>query len=177
MNESLLLEFAAPFYDKKDIMHNLDHIRLVIKAVNGLLEGRKYNVDYDAIISAAYFHGFVWSDEEPIRTWLKAQGESDKRIDFIVRVAWESQRPKTPETLEGKVLHDAHIIEGGETFLVTKSLITGSVRGQSLKETVEFIEDNVIEKNRCFLPEAVDALEKADRYAKEYINKLKDGIM
>ncbi len=176
MNESLLLAFVTPFYEKKDIMHNLDHIRLVIKAIDSLLSGGKYNVDYEAIIAAAYFHGFVWSDEESICTWLKGQGESDERINFIIQIAWESQRPNKPETMEGMILHDAHIIEGGETFLITKSLITGSVRGQSLKETVEYIEAHVIGKNQCYLPEAVIELEKADKFANEYIKKLKTEV-
>jgi len=38
--------------------------------------------------------------------------------------------------MEGKILHDAHMIEGGKIYLIVKSLITGSVRGQTLEQTI-----------------------------------------
>ncbi len=33
-------------------------------------------------------------------------------------------------------MHDAHVLEGGKTYLIVKTLITGSVRGQSLVDTL-----------------------------------------
>lgn len=35
------------------------------------------------------------------------------------------QRGEVPETIEGKLLHDAHVPEGGEVCTVVKTLITG----------------------------------------------------
>lgn len=59
---------------------------------------------------------------------------NEEDIEVIIKVAWESQRPEIPETLEGKILHDAHVLEGGKTYTVVKTLITGSVRGSRLKK-------------------------------------------
>lgn len=176
MDNERLLDFVTPFYAEKDIMHNMWHIELVIKYVNKIVDWGRYKVDYDKLIIAAYLHGFIYSHEELIKAWLAKQGFQDDDIQSIVKIAWESQRPETPETLEGKILHDAHIIEGGETYLLTKCLITGSVRNQTLLETIEFIEKYVIDKNKCYLPETIPILAKANGFAKSYIAKLKDDI-
>lgn len=49
-------------------------------------------------------------------------------------------------------MHDAHVLEGGKAYLIVKTLITGSVRGQSLVETLDFMERNVLNnKNRLHL--------------------------
>ena len=31
--------------------------------------------------------------------------------------------PRIPETMEGKILHDAHVLEGGKTYLMVKTLM------------------------------------------------------
>ena len=53
------------------------------------------------------------------------------------------------------ILHDAHVLEGGKTYTVVKTLITGSVRGQSLEETLSFMQKNVLGANKCYLPETI----------------------
>lgn len=57
-------------------------------------------------------------------------------------------------SIEGKILHDAHMIESRNTFLIVKSLITGLVRGQTLEEMIEYIEKNILGKGQCYLAEA-----------------------
>ena len=47
--------FVKPFYEKKDIMHNLSHIRRILKIARSL--SKKYKVDSEALICGAYFHG------------------------------------------------------------------------------------------------------------------------
>lgn len=76
---------------------------------------------------------------------------SKDEIQKIVMIAWESQRPEVPKTFEGKVLHDAHVLEGGKTYADVKTLITGSVRGQSLLETLDYMKNNVVDKNVCYI--------------------------
>lgn len=49
---------------------------------------------------------------------LKTQNLPEEKINKIVKVAWEFQKDIKPETIEGKILHDAHLIEGGKTFLI-----------------------------------------------------------
>ena len=158
MNTEALAAFCAPYYADKDIMHNLWHIELTEKWVQKLIDLGNYKPDQELLTYALYFHGFIYSDEPAIRRWLTAQNFPPERIEKIVKIAWESQRPEIPETLEGKILHDAHVLEGGKTYLVTKTLITGSVRGQNLKDTLNYLQNQVIDRNHCYLPEAIPLL-------------------
>ena len=137
MKKESLLEFARPYYEGKDIMHDLWHIELVEKKVEQIITMGNYKVDRESLLLATWFHGFIYKDEPAIKEWLKNQGYGEDTINTVLQIAWESQRGEVPETLEGKILHDAHVLEGGKTYLVVKTLITGSVRGQSLKETLD----------------------------------------
>ncbi|MDD6031885.1 MAG: hypothetical protein PUC47_00135 [Oscillospiraceae bacterium] len=168
--------FAAPFYADKDIMHNAWHIELTGRWVNRLLTLVKVPVNRENLTCALYFHGFIYSHEPLIRQWLSDQGVSPEQTEDIVRIAWESQRPEVPETMEGKILHDAHVLEGGKTYFIVKSLITGSVRGQDLNSTIAYIEKYVLDQNHCYLPEAKALCEQANAFAKDFIRELKAGI-
>ena len=77
-------------------------------------------------------------------------------------------RSEVPETLEGKILHDAHVLEGGKPYLVVKTLITGSVRGQSLLDTLKYMEGNVLDKNSCYLPETIPLCEEMNEYTNRF---------
>ena len=176
MDKEKLLEFSCPYYANKDIMHNMWHIELVEKYVNKIIEMGCYDVNVSHITYATYFHGFIYNAEHEVSAWLVKQNLPDSEIDQIVKIAYESQREETPGTLEGKILHDAHIIEGGKTYLITKCLITGSVRGQSLLETIDYIETNIIDKAVCYLPETIPLLNKANLFTRKFIADLKAGI-
>lgn len=132
LNERALLEFVEPYYIDKDIMHNIWHIELVKKMVRKIISLGNYEVEEECLLLATYFHGFIYRDEEKIRQWMRAQGYCEEMIAKTIKIAWESQRSEIPETLEGKILHDAHVLEGEKTYLIVKTLITGSVRGQTL---------------------------------------------
>lgn len=176
MNERAIREFAQKYYEDKDIMHDMWHIDLVRRWVDRLITDYGYEVDCDILIPALYFHGFIYSDQDKIEQWLKKQGTDEDTIAKIVKVAWESQRPEAPETMEGKVLHDAHILEGGKTYTVVKTLITGSVRGQTLEQTIEFMKNNVLNKNKCYLPEAINLCDELNEYTNKFYNDLIEGI-
>ena len=175
-NDKALLEFVEPYYADKDIMHNMWHIELVQRMVNRILSLGDYEIDKEALKLATYFHGFIYSDEEKIRQWLIEQNYSDEKISKTIKIAWESQRSEIPETIEGKILHDAHILEGGKTYVVVKTLITGSVRGQSLTETLDFMEKNVLNQNKCYLPETIPLCEEMNLYTNKFFADLKEGI-
>lgn len=175
-NKEALLKFVEPYYADKDIMHNMWHIELVLKAVDRILSSGQYRVDEECLTLAAYFHGFIYRDESRIRDWMTEQGYSSEMIAKTVQIAWESQRGEIPDTIEGKILHDAHVLEGGKTYLVVKTLITGSVRGQSLLETLDYMEKQVIDKNKCYLPETIPLCEEMNRFASDFLRELKDGI-
>lgn len=176
MDSAKLREFAAPYYEKKDIMHNMWHIELTERWMERIIRLGGYEVDEEALRCALYFHGFVWSDEAAIRAWLGEQGMEKSRVELIVKIAWESQRSEIPETTEGKILHDAHVLEGGKTYLVVKTLITGSVRGQSLQDTVEYMKKNVLDANRCYLPETTGLCDEMNEYARRFVCELEAGI-
>ena len=176
MNINNLLDFVKPYYEDKDIMHNLSHINRVFIYVEKLLKAGKYEADIDILKYAVYFHGFIYNSEESICIWLKKQELSSEIIDRIITAAWESQKDEVAKTLEGKVLHDAHMIEGGKTYLIVKSLITGSIRGQTLEETIRYIENNILSKGICYLQEAQEIYNQQQDFAKKFINDLKEGL-
>ena len=176
LNEKALIEFSEPYYRDKDIMHNMWHIELVQKMVNKILAAGNYDVDKECLTLATYFHGFIYRDEVKIREWLISQGYTAEKIEKTIKIAWESQRSEVPETLEGKILHDAHVLEGGKTYVIVKTLITGSVRGQSLTDTLKFMENNVLDKNKCYLPETIPLCDEMNAYTNQFYSDLMEGI-
>ncbi len=176
IDKNALIEFSSPYYADKDIMHNMWHIELVSKMVEKILSKSNYQVDKESLLLATYFHGFIWKDEKAILQWMKNQNYSDEMISKTVKIAWESQRTEIPETIEGKILHDAHILEGGKTYTVVKALITGSVRGQSLVETLDFMKENVLDKNKCYLPETIPMCDEMNEYTNIFYNDIVEGI-
>lgn len=177
MDINNVIEFVIPYYKGKDIMHDLSHINRVLMYVDKILKEKDYKVDIEVIKLAAYFHGFVYKNEEEIRNYLSERNFDSEAINKIILVAWESQKSELPKTLEGKILHDAHMIEGGKVYLVVKSLVTGSVRGQTLEETISYIENNIIDKGKCYLPEAELIYQEQQHYTKNFILDLKKGLM
>ena len=176
MDRDALLAFVTPYYENKDIMHNMWHILLVEKTVRKILEKTDYQVDEESLFLATYFHGFVYKEENRIRQWLEEQNYQPEQISRILQIAWESQRSEVPETMEGKILHDAHVLEGGKTYLIVKTLITGSVRGQSLEETLEYMNRHVLDKNQCYLPETIPLCEEMNTFTASFYSDLLEGI-
>ena len=177
MDKIKLIEFARPYYASKDIMHNMWHIELVEKWVNKILAMSSYDVNIEHLTYATYFHGFIYTHEADVRAWLKEQNLPDEDIAKIVKISYDSQRTGIPESIEGKILHDAHLIEGGKVYLITKCLITGTLRNQTLLETIDYIESNIIDKSKCYLPETMDLFQNANQFAKEFITELRIGIL
>ncbi len=171
-----LVEFVTPYYKNKDIMHDLSHIERVLKYVLKLVKSIDYKVDMDILIYGAYFHGFIYNSEKNIIQWLQSQNMSRSMIKKIINASRESQKDEEAITIEGKILHDAHMIEGGKTYLIVKSLIAGSVRGQTLEETIKYIEDNILGKGTCYLPKAKRIYQEQQEFAKTFIYELKVGI-
>ena len=176
IDEKALIEFVKPYYADKDIMHNMWHIELIQKMINKIISIGNYQVDNECLKLASYFHGFIYSDEPQIRHWMSDHNYTDEEIAKTVKIAWESQRSEIPETIEGKILHDAHVLEGGKTYLTVKTLITGSVRGQSLEETLNYMEKNVLNKNKCYLPETISMCDEMNTYTTCFFSELKNGI-
>lgn len=161
-------------YEVKDVMHNLSHIRRILREAQKLAQ--TYACDSELLMLGAYFHGIIQSKENAVREFLKEKGMSQMRIDNAVQIAWDSQKESEPKTAEGTILHDAHLLEGGKTFLITKSLVTGTARGQSLEETISSIEKNTLGKYKCYLPEAQKIYEEKERFVKDFLADLKSNL-
>jgi uncharacterized protein len=177
MEINKLIAFSAPYYHNKDIMHNLRHIELVLEAAEYIIKTGKYTVDHDCIIAAAYFHGFVITNENDIREWLFTQNISRAWVDKTITASHESHADSKPQTIEGTILHDAHLIEGGKAYMITKCLITGSIRGQTLLQTIDYIEKNILFKRKCYLPETIPFFEEANQYTNNFLSELKNGVL
>ncbi len=167
-------KFVYNDYAQKDEMHDLNHINGIIKVGLKIYSEENYNQFF--FIAGAFFHGIIYNKEDQIREFLEQKGLHKEEIEKITQIARESQTDGVPETIEGKMLHDAHLLEGGKTFIITKSLITGTLRGQSLAEIITFIEENVLGKFKCYLPKSKSLYEEKERFAREYIQDLKSNM-
>lgn len=142
--------FSRPYYQDKDIMHDWTHIERVHRAAQKLTKVASIEVDLSVVEAALMLHGIIYAIETEIRRFLASIGLPQQVLELIIKVAWESQKEERPITPEGLLLHDAHLLEGGKYFEIIKSLITGSVRGQSLRQTLDYIEQNLLEKGQCY---------------------------
>jgi uncharacterized protein len=63
-NINELIEFVVPYYQNKDIMHNLSHIETVLKCTDRISKHNGITINEDVIRYVAYFHGFVYNEED-----------------------------------------------------------------------------------------------------------------
>jgi uncharacterized protein len=59
--------------------------------------------------------------------------------------------------------------------MITKSLITGTVRGQSLEETLHYIEEKLLGQFKCYLPESQNRFAAKEDYTRQG-NRILFGI-
>jgi len=171
-----IIEFVKPFYRDKDIMHDFTHIERIQHALEKLKKTSELGFDGELAEAALYFHGIIYSHEAQINRFLVEINVPPEEIALMIKVAWESQKESKPSTNEGLLLHDAHMLEGGRNFEIIKSLITGSVRGQSLEETMHYIEENLLEKGRCYTREGIRHYDIMKKRTKEIYGELNTGL-
>jgi len=174
LTASEIEEFVRPDYADRDIMHNLEHIRRVQDLAHQIGEGHNY--DSYLLMLGIYLHGIVYYKEDEIREFLQSKQLAQELIDRAIQIAWESQTDSTPQSIEGMLLHDAHLLEGGRTFIIVKSLVTGTARKQSLEETISFIEQKVLGQFKCYLPEAQKLYEQKEAFAQEFVRDLRRNL-
>ncbi|EAR11448.1 hypothetical protein [Reinekea blandensis] len=103
LTQADLRAYVAPFYEDKDSMHNLAHVdRLYSKA---LQLSQHYQCDAQWLLAGAYFHGV--DDRAAIETDAESIGENDDWIATVNERVNDSYPESKPETIEGKILHDA----------------------------------------------------------------------
>jgi uncharacterized protein len=88
----------------------------------------------------------------------------------------DSQKDSSPQSNEGKVLHDAHLLEGDENFIITKVLVTGSARGQSLEDTINYYQEKLHGRHHCCFVQNQDEYEKREKIVFKYLTKLKSEL-
>ncbi len=170
-----LEEFLGPFYAQKDMMHSLSHIRRFLKTATSL--SRKHSANNEILTYAAYVHGIDQRKHgRSLARFLQSQGLEDGNVARILLVARESQTESKPKTVEGTILHDAHLIEGGRTFLVVKLLVTGAQLGESLGEIIDRFEKKVDGKFKCYLPETERLYSEKERFARGFFQDLKRSL-
>jgi uncharacterized protein len=148
------LRVLEPLYAKKDPAHGLGHIRRV--HAKALIFSRKREADRAVLSLGAALHGVVGDSKPQAEQLLLMDGVPADLLDKGIRTAIESQTYSIPESMEGKILHDAHLCEGGDDFLVVKCLSVASFRGYPIADTYVWVKDKIIgnRSRRCCLPEA-----------------------
>lgn len=177
MNNKELEKFIKPYFDQKDLMHGLDHIKRFVKIAQKLVV--KYpKAEKEIIIYGANFHSIIKTDEDKIVKFLEKQNIRKEKINQIIQVALDSGKFAKPKTIEGKILHDAHLLEGGRTFWIVKCLITGTARGQSFKEIISYMKKNLSPKFKgtfkCYLPETKKLYCEKEKFAINFVKEMKD---
>ncbi len=166
--------FVRSDYANRDLMHNLSHIRRIRKLATEIAQS--YEHSSQLLNLGAYFHGNISFREAEIGQFLKDKQLQENEIDRVIQVAWESQKESDAQTIEGKILHDAHLLEGGKTFAIVKSLVTGTARGQSLEETLQYIEQQILGKFMCYLPELQSLYAEKEEYTQLFLQDLRSNL-
>lgn len=168
-----VVEFVTPFYKERDIMHNFSHIERICRKAVQIKQVMELAGDDEVLFMGCYFHGIIRKYNDEVRYFLQNSSIEKKRIEKIIQCALESHVQAIPVSLEGKIAHDAHLLEGGKYFMVAKTLVTGTLKGQSLKETVDFLEKNVINKGMCCFAQNQEELLLSQNVAREFIEEMK----
>ena len=169
-----LEDFLRADYAAKDTMHDLTHIRRVYRAAEGLAGLSEVAYDADVLLIGAYLHGVVYipEREREARSFLRTSGVPQPMIDRAVTAALESQTDARPQSAEGMLLHDGHLLEGGRSFLLVKTLVTGGARASTLADIVAFWERQVAGRFRCVLPAAQARYDEQEVFARSVFEEL-----
>lgn len=174
VNKEVVEEFVTPLYEGKDSAHGLGHIGRMLREAEKLRV--RHGGDAEVVMLAGHFHGLIREHRPELEDFLEQHVGSKRKREKILRVAEESLADTKARSTEGKVLHDAHLVEGGEDSLVSRTLATGIARGQSARESLEFLEQEVLGKRSCYFTECQQRYARKEAYARQALGKLK-GVL
>ena len=175
MDEAALARFVAPYYARRDAMHDLSHIRRFLRTARSI--SKKYPVDGDVLTCAAYFHGVDKKKRgAELIEFMASQGLTRNKALKILHVTSESHKESKPETVEGKILHDAHLVVGGKSLMVANFLVTGALRGFPIAHTINYFEKEVDGRFRCYLPETRKKYAAMEKFARRFFRELKRSL-
>jgi uncharacterized protein len=167
-----LIDFVSPFYDDKDVLHGIEHIERMLYTAKEIIEAENLDIDFSIIIYGAYFHGLASQIMADIESYL-VEHQLPSRV---LPIATESLGKSVAETQEGKVLSDAHTLEGGEYMGYLKPLLTGTYMHQSLDDTFTFIENNILDKGSVYFEFSRQVLDGYNQEINELHLKIKAGF-
>lgn len=186
--EQVLEEFVRPFYSSRDTLHGLPHLRRIAKKARYLARQHTGSVDALVLLHSAYLHGLIFQEELRIRRFLQSRQLDLTRIEHIMRAACEAHMEppdgaagegdrmavddSLPMTLEGIIVHDAQLLEGGRTFLIASSLMLGAAQGATLEEVLATVEEQMLGCIRCYLPEAQRLYAEKTAFARAFLDDL-----
>ena len=171
-----IVPFAKSFYDQRDSLHGWQHAERILYWAKKIWKNYLGSIDRGLIYIGAMLHGPINDDRDSVKTWLISLDLPSKTVSRIINIADESQSKSVPESLEGKILHDAHTIEGGAYFRFLKPLLTGTHMQQPLDATLEFIEHNVVDKGYVYLLESEAFLAEQELMAAKLLKELKTEL-
>jgi uncharacterized protein len=162
-----LREFVKPYYADKGELENLSHVQRMLASARELGQGE--SVSDDLLVFGAYLHGMIFNAEEQVRDFLFSLGMDRTQVIEVMKVAWEAGKEATPESREGALLRDAHLIEGGKEYQMAKWLVHGGEVGQSLSQSLDFLATRMIGKYKCSTPKAQKAYDEIETYRREFV--------
>jgi HD superfamily phosphodiesterase len=169
-----LREFVKPYCADKGDLENLSHVQRLLSSARDLAEGEKANDDL--LVFGAHLHDMIFHLEERIRDFLFSLGLDRTLVIEIMKVAWESGKEAKPETQEGNLLRDAHLIEGGKEYQMAKWLSSGAGAGQTLLQSLEFLEARVIGRYKCSVPKAQRIYEEIEAYRRQFVDVVRKAL-
>lgn len=167
-----IIEFSRPFYENKDPAHNFLHADKVYKLAKKIAQEVKIEHNNIYLVCGAFFHGFDKKYEQKIVDFLLKNSVQEKEISLITQVAKETHNDTAAFSNEGKILHDAHLLEGGSYSIVIKSIITGISRGWTQKRIAAYIE-NKVGLFQCNFPYTQKIYKKRERIALKFADQMK----
>ncbi len=118
---------------EKDRMHGRAHVERVI--ARAMEFDDVVRADVDALTLLIIVHGM---DPQEAKMALVEEGVDEGTAGTVIGLMKEREAPKS---LEAKIMHDAHFLEGdSEFFQIHKSLLTSYDRGENLEECVMAVE-------------------------------------
>lgn len=135
MSEDDIKAFVIPLYADKDSMHNFNHILRIRERVD-LYKASCGHVDENKLTFLLNFHGLI--------PYVKDHEEEVVRMGFPSEWLEALYRHITnPVSIEEQLVSDANAWETVGEFGIRKSLQVGKERGRSLKETLDFMRENI----------------------------------
>jgi len=117
-------------YNKKDKMHNFNHILRIKKNVDVLVKDYK-KIDEKLLSFLILFHGLKDYVSKHRKEFPKA---------YIISLIRHSENPKL---IEEKIVFDANMLDNVGKFGIKKALYFGNKIGRTRKQTFEYVKSNL----------------------------------